>query len=301
MCGVEGVVTGDLHFAFGIVHVGERRVVHCSEHRFAARGAKRGHQSQVLDRHGIALLRHDRAHLDESVGDGEMSDLESRPRVQVLDETPGVDEEKLERRVHAGCIVGGGDASVGILLRIGKAQELGHPLAVEPEARRGDRRRPHAGEVDRARRVQQPIHVPQRQLDERREVMAVGRRLRGLAVRVSDDDGVALPLGDGEQALDQRDMRIEQRRQPILERELEHRVVDVVTAAAGVELAGDFDTEPADELAFDVEEEVLVLARVRETLEIERPDDVVERFQDDAGFLPFEQSALGEQHGTRLG
>jgi hypothetical protein len=57
--------------------------------------------------------------------------------------------------------------------------------------------------------VQQPIHVAQRQLDERGEIVAVSRRLRRLAVRVGDDDRLALALGDREQAVDQREMRVE--------------------------------------------------------------------------------------------
>ena len=264
MRGVERVVAGDLDFAFGIVHVGERRVVHGGQHRFAAGGAQRGHQAQMLDGHRIALLRHDRAHLDEGVGHVQVADLEPRPGVQVLHESPGVEEDELDRRVHARGVVGGGDAAVGVLLHVGKSQQLGHALAIEPETRRGDRRGTHAGEVDGARRVQQPIHVAQRQLDERREIVAIGRGLRRLAVRIRDDDGFALALGHGQQRLDHGEMLGEERRQPVLQRQLEHGVVDIVAAAPGMELARDFDAQPADQLGFDVKEEILVLARVDE-------------------------------------
>ena len=94
MTRVERIVAGDLHFALGIVHVGEGRVVHGSQHRFAARRAQRCHQTQMLHRHGVALLRHDRAYLDERVGHVQVSDLESGPGIEVLHEPPGVDEQR---------------------------------------------------------------------------------------------------------------------------------------------------------------------------------------------------------------
>jgi hypothetical protein len=298
--GVERIVAGDLHFAFGVVHVGERRVVNGGEHGLAARGAERGDESQVLDRHRIALLRHDRAHLDEGVRHVQVADLEARPGVQVLHEAPCVKEHELQRTVDAGRIVGRRDRAVGVFLRIGKAQEVGHSLAIETEPGGRDRRRAHARKVDVARRVEQAVDVAQRQLDERGEVVTVGRRLRRLAVRVGDDNRRAFPLRDGEQSLDQREVRVEERRQPSFKRKLEHRVVDVVAATPGVQLAGDLDAQPTDELALDVEEEVLVLARVGEVLEIETADNVVERVENVARFVLFEQPALGEQHRARL-
>ena len=151
VAGVERLVAGNLHFALGIVHVGERRVVHRRQHRFAARRAQRSHQTQMLHRYGVALLRHDRADLDESVGHMQVSDLEPGPCIQVLDEPPRVNEQQLDRGVYAGGVVGGGDAAVGILLHVGEAQQFGHALAVEPEARGGDRGRTHAAKVDGAR------------------------------------------------------------------------------------------------------------------------------------------------------
>ena len=94
---VERLVAGDLHLAFGIVHVGERRVVDGRQHRLAARRTQRGHQPQMLNRHGVALLRHDRADLDERVGHVQVADLEPGPGVEVLHEAAGVDEQELQR------------------------------------------------------------------------------------------------------------------------------------------------------------------------------------------------------------
>ena len=297
---VERLVAGDLHFALGIVHVGERRVVHGRQHRFAARRAQRRHQPQMLHRYGIALLRHDRADLDESVGHVQVSDLESGPGIEVLHEPPGVDEQQLERRVDAGGVIGGGDAAIGILLHFGKPQQLGHARAVEPEARRRDRRRSHAAEIDGARGVKQPVHVAQRQLDERGKIVAVGRGLRRLSVGIGDDDGFALALGDRQQCLDHRGVLGEKRRQPVLERQLEHGVVDVVAASPGVQLAGDVDAQAADQLAFDIEEEILVLAGIDEAVEVDGLEDVVERLEDCACLFVRQQPAFGQQHGARL-
>ena len=159
----------------------------------------------------------------------------------------------------------------------GEAQQLRHARAVEPEARGRDRRRPHAAQIDGTRGVKQAVHVAQRQLDERGKIVAVGRGLRRLPVRIGDDDGFALALGHRQQRLDHRGMLGEKRRQPVLERQLEHGVVDVVAASPGVQLAGHVDAQTADQLGFDVEEEILVLAGVDEAVEVDGLEDVVER------------------------
>ena len=51
-----------------------------------------------------------------------MPDLEGRPGAEVLREPAEVDEEELERAVHAGQVVVGGDAAVGVVLDLGEAQ-----------------------------------------------------------------------------------------------------------------------------------------------------------------------------------
>ena len=219
---------------------------------------------------------------------------------KILHESPGVDEDELDRRIHPRGVIGGGDAAVGILLHFGEAQEVGHALAIEPEARRGDGRSPHAAEVDGARGVKQPLHVAQRQLDERGEIMAIGGGLRRLAMGVGDDDGFTLAFGHGQQCVDHRGMLGEERRQTVFQRQLEHRVVDVVAAAPGVQLAGDFDAQAADQLGLHVEEEILVLAGIDEAVEVDGLEDVIEGVEDEAGFVLRQQRAFGQQHGARL-
>ena len=78
----------------------------------------------------------------------------------------------------------------------------------------------------------------------------------------------------------------EQRGQALLERHLEHRVVDVVPAPPGVELPRRLDAEAPLELGLDEEEEVLVLPGVGERRDVGVPLDVVERPEDRAGLRP---------------
>ena len=56
---VECLEAGGLHLAFAVVHVGERRVVQGKQDCVRAAGRERAHEAQMLDRHGVALLRHD--------------------------------------------------------------------------------------------------------------------------------------------------------------------------------------------------------------------------------------------------
>ena len=76
-------------------------------------------------------------------------------------------------------------------------------------------------------------------------------------------------------------------------------MVDIVAAAPGVQLAGDVHSQAADQLAFDMEEEVLVLAGVDKMLEVEGPLDVVERLEDRTRLFAGQQSAFGKQHRAR--
>ncbi len=223
-----------------------------------------------------------------------MPDLEGRPRVQVLGEPAEVDEEELERAVHAGQVVVGGDASVGVVLDLGEAQELGHRGPVQREAGGRDRGGAHARHVGVAARLAQALHVAQKQLDEGAEVVPVGRRLRRLAVRVGDHEGPAVRLRHLEQGRDRPEQVGEQGRQALLERHLEHRVVDVVPAPARVELARRLDAEPPLELGLDQEEEVLVLAGVGQRRDVDAPLDVVEGPQDRRRLGPREEPLRGQ-------
>ena len=253
----------------------------------------------MLDRDGVPLLRHDRAHLHVRVGDVEVPHLECGPGVEILGEPPEMDEEELERAVHAGDVVVGGDAAVGVVLHAGEAQELGHRAAVQREAGGRDRRRPHAGEIRVAARQAQALHVAKQELDEGAEVVPVGRRLGRLAVRVRHDQRAAVRLRDLEQGRDRPEEIVEQHRQALLERHLEHRVVDVVPAPARVELPRRLDAEPPLELRLDEEEEVLVLPRVGERRDVGAPLDVVERLEDRPRLRPGEEALRGQHDRAR--
>ena len=90
-----------------------------------------------------------------------------------------------------------------------------------------------------------------------------------------------------------------ERGQALLERHLEHRVVDVVPAPAGVELPGRLDAEAPLELGLDEEEEVLVLAGVGERRDVDAPLDVVERPEDRRRLRAREEALRGQHDRAR--
>jgi hypothetical protein len=127
--GLERRAAPDLHL-LRVVHA-VNGVLRSTDRRRRPPRGERAEEPEVLDGHGVPLLRHDRAHLHVSVRDVEMSHLEPCPRIEILREPPEVDEEELERPVHAGEVVVGGDAAVGILLHPLEPEELCHRRAVE--------------------------------------------------------------------------------------------------------------------------------------------------------------------------
>ena len=162
--------------------------------------------AQVLDRHRVALLRHDRADLHEGV----RARRAGRPRSSVQNcrswiGRPRWRNSSFDRRIDAGDVVDGGDAAVGILQRRGEAEKLGHalrgragsPMVVIAAAPIGQR-------STIARAAAQPLDVAQQHLDHRAEIVAEGRGLRRLAVGIGDDERVALALGHVEQRVEQR-------------------------------------------------------------------------------------------------
>ncbi len=111
-----------LHFAFAVVHVGEGGVVHRVHHHVAAPTGDRRQVAHMLDRNRIALLRHDRADLDQRVGHVELADLEAGPEGQILDDAAQVQEYQLDRGIEAGDVIHRGDTAIGI-----------HQRALEPQ------------------------------------------------------------------------------------------------------------------------------------------------------------------------
>ena len=141
--------------------------------------------------------------------------------------------------------------------------------------------------------------VPEQELDQRGEVVAVGGRLRRLAVGVCDHERVPVGLRHLEHRADGGQQVGQERGHVLLERHLEHGVVDVVPAAAGVELPGRLDPEAPLELGLDEEEEVLVLAGVDERRDVDVPLDVVERAQDRAGLRAAQEAPRGQHDRAR--
>ncbi len=190
--GVECAVPHLLGLVLGVVHVREWRIVRGEHDPVTAGRAERAHHAEMLDGHGVALLRHDRAALDKGIRYMQLADFKPGPLIQVLHKAANVEKHHLEGSVHTGCAIGRRDAAIGVFLEPGEAQELCHPLAIDREPGRGNGRRSHGGLVDHSQGVGQAVHVTEQHLDQRGEVVAPGGRLRGLAVRVRHDQCVAM-------------------------------------------------------------------------------------------------------------
>jgi hypothetical protein len=262
--------------------------------------AERRDQPHVLDRHGVALLRHDRADLHEAVGHVQVAGLETGPLVEVLHEAADVDEHHLHRRIDAGDVVARRDAAVAVLLHAREAEQRRNARALDREAGGGDCRGTHAAEPERATGGDEAVVIAQQHLDQRRDVMPEGRRLRRLAVRVGDDQGRLLALGDLEQGSDQVVQPREQRREVLGERHLEQRMIDVVARARGVKLAADLGADFGLERRLDHEEQVLVLAGVAELRGVEVALDRAQRGEDLVHLRPRHDALLRKHDPVRV-
>ena len=254
----------------------------------------------MLDRDGVPLLRHDRAHLHVRVGDVEVPDLEPGPGVEILGEPPEMDEEELERAVHAGDVVVGGDAAVGVVLHAGEAEELGHRAAVQREARGRDRRRAHAGEIRVAARQAQALHVAEQELDRGRRGSArrssagpAGRgctprpACRGCASATSSRAAIAPRSSSSSTA----------------RRSLSAILNTVWSMSFRLRPVWSFPavSTPSRRSSsrLDEEEEVLVLAGVGERRDVGAPLDVVERLEDRPRLRPGEEALRGQHDRAR--
>jgi hypothetical protein len=88
-----------------------------------------------------------------------------------------------------------------------------------------------------SRALHQALVVAQHHLDRGGEVMPERRGLGRLAMRIGDDQGFLLALGQRQR---RRDQGAQLRREPVeprLQRQLEQGVLDVVARAAGVQAA----------------------------------------------------------------
>ena len=110
----ERLVALGMNLVLVVVHIGEGRIVERGQDRVALSRAERSHEPQMLDRNGIALLRHDRTDLHVTVRKPQLPDLEGGPERHVLCNTAEIERHDLQRRIGAGRVVARGDAAIGI-------------------------------------------------------------------------------------------------------------------------------------------------------------------------------------------
>ena len=230
-------------------------------------------RARVLERHRVALLRHDAARLHEAVAEAAGSrtptvhqssrSCTTRPRpTSSTDGRRDALEQVVDRR----------DAAVGVAGRAVEAEQLarevrdrsGKPVPVMAQAPSGLR-------LVRREAPPQPHGVALELLDDRQQVVRDRRRLRPLRVRVrrrTPSRGAGRRARAGWRAA---------RASPSCSAEDElalphpvHRHVDVVAAAGGVQPAGDLLAAAVDQQALDVEEEILVGAVVGDVRDCRR-------------------------------
>ncbi len=248
----------------------------------------------MLDRHGIALLRHDRGDLHESIGHVELADLEGGPDLQILDQAAEMQEDELDRAIGRGQVVDRGDAAIGVLQRGRKAEQMRDAGAVQREARGGDCSGAHRREVEQRARLHQSLMVAQHHFDGSREVMAEGGRLGRLAMGIGDDQRRLLALGQVEGRGDQGAQQAGHMVEPRLEGELEQRVIDIVARAAGMEAPGIVGRQALLQLGLDQEEIIFDRAVIAQLGRVDLGIDSVERAGDAAGGGARQDAGLGE-------
>ena len=219
--------------------------------------------ARVLERHRVALLRHDAAALHEAVAEAQVAELHRAPQQQVLDDPAEADDQRAGRRHALEQVVDGRDAAVGVAGRAAEAEQLAGAVAIDREAGAGDGAGAERVAVGRLERRRQPRGVALELLDHGEQVVRDRRRLRRLGVGVRAVDGVLVAVGQHQQRLAQVERRRRHRRDELALPHPVHRHVDVVAAARGVQAAGDVFVARLLDQALDVEEQVFVGAVVQ--------------------------------------
>ena len=88
-------------------------------------------RARVLERDGVALLRHDAARLHEAVGEPQVAELHRAPEQQVLDDAAKPGEQHRRRRHALEQVVDGGDAAVGVAGRAVESEQVARQLAID--------------------------------------------------------------------------------------------------------------------------------------------------------------------------
>ena len=124
-----------LQVVFGVDDVAERRVVDGGGDRLRLADGLAANRARVLQRHRVALLRHDAAALHEAVAQPQVAELHRAPEQQVLDDAAEADEQDAGRRHALEQVVDGGNAAVGVAGRAAEAEQLARAVAIDRETR----------------------------------------------------------------------------------------------------------------------------------------------------------------------
>src|ERR1700735_3662110 len=128
-----------LQIVLRVVHVRKRRVVDAAKNALGLIERPASENPDVFKRDRVALLRHDAADLDISVGETEIVELGSAPKKKVLRKTSEVDHANRENRAALREVIDCSDRSVGVDLESFEAKKLLGEVTVDGEARCSNR------------------------------------------------------------------------------------------------------------------------------------------------------------------
>ena len=228
----------------------------------------------------------------------QLADLEGGPLRHVLRDASQVQEYQLDRGVETGHVIHGGDAAVGVQLRFFEPEQFGHAVPVDGESGRGDRRRPHWAEIESVGSQVQALRVPQEALDDRRKIVAKGRRLRRLPVRVGDDKRVALATGLRDQRVGEMQDLFHEASGLLAKSHPEHGVVHVVARTRHVQHPAQF-ADPPFKLGFKQEKVVLVLPGVGQGFGVHVLLDIPQGRGDRSRLVPRDDPGLEKHYQVR--
>src|SRR5215217_6875535 len=169
-------------------------------------------------------------------------------------------------------------------------------MPVEGEAGGGDGGRAHRRKIDCAPRCGQALEIAKHELRNRGKVVAESIRLGWLAMRVGDDQRVALASGYVDQHTREAPQAPGKVVDACLERQLEQRVVDVVARSARMKAPGQIWTETQSKFLLDKEEEVFHLTRIDERRHNDLAVDCDEGLRDGTRLIDLEDASLGQHH-----
>jgi hypothetical protein len=187
-----------LQIVLAIVDVAKRSVVRAHQHRLRFAQSPAGENPRMLQRHRIALLRHDAGALHVTIAQPQKSELARRPQQQVLRELSQVHHRYRHRRSCFRQVINGGDRTVGVFRQTLESQQPGRFVAVDRKPRRRDGRRPHRAYVHSCKGGLEPRDVPPQKLDRREQIVGQRGRLGRLRMRVRRHDGFPMPFGEFE-------------------------------------------------------------------------------------------------------